>query len=287
MKIVIYGNEFQDMHVGNLVKLFDALKRHQIEVIVESKFYSYLIRLLPSPIHVDKVLEKDDVPVADIALSLGGDGTFLRAARKVAHYYIPVLGINTGTLGYLADINVCEISDVVDELASGKFIVEDRSLIELSTDAEEVFHFPYAVNEVAISKTNSAAMLHMEATIDGHPLMDCDADGLIIATPTGSTAYNLSVGGPIIAPVSRNIVITPIAAHKLSVRPIVLNNDCQVSVKTTSRADCYAVNIDGRNHILPINSTITLTRAPFPLKVVHRMNHHFTATLRNKLHWDT
>ena len=285
MRVVIFGNRYQDMHLGNIQRMLNALNAHHAYIIMEERFYDYLSERLADTVRVHRVVHKSDDYTADLALSLGGDGTFLRTARKVALRNIPILGINTGTLGYLADIPVDEIEQVIDTLDRGDYITEERTLVKVESNCAVPFLFPYALNEVAILKTTIASMIHMDVEIDQHHLMTCDADGIIVATPTGSTAYNLSVGGPIIEPTSQNVVITPIAAHSLHLRPLVLSNDRIVSIKTFSRAQNYLVSIDGRTYMLPIGTTMTISKAPFTVKVIHNRSHHFTATLRNKLMW--
>lgn len=285
MKIAIYGNMYQEDYLGHLSDFLDALSHSGITVEMETTFYNYLCRVLQCQPQVDTVIVGKDVD-ADMAVSIGGDGTFLRTARWVGNKQIPILGINTGHLGYLADVTVDEMITAVDDLKNGLYKVEDRSLIEVtSLRKEAIVDWSYALNEVAIIKQDTSSMISVEAKINDADLATYLGDGLIISTPTGSTGYNLSVGGPIVEPTAPNWVISPIAAHSLNMRPLVVSDSSELTITTTSRATNYRVSLDGRSVTLPVGSSIKLRKAPFVVKVVQRQKHNFTDTLRNKLLW--
>lgn len=285
MKVAIYGNMYQEDYLNHLSDFLDALSHSGIKVEIESKFYNYLTRVLPGELPVDGVIVGSDFD-ADMAISIGGDGTFLRTARWVGDKQIPILGINTGHLGYLADITVDDLIPAVDDLKNGLYKIENRSLIEVtSTRKEAIVDWNYALNEVAIIKQDTASMIEVETMVNDVELATYKGDGLIVSTPTGSTGYNLSVGGPIVEPTAPNWIISPIAAHSLTMRPLVVSDSRELTITTNSRATNYRVSLDGRSVTLPVGSTIKLRKAPFVVKVVQRMKHNFGDTLRNKLLW--
>lgn len=285
MKIAIYGNMYQEDYLKQLSEFLEALSQSDIKVEMESRFYNYLCRLLPQEPQVDGVIVGSDFE-ADMAISIGGDGTFLRTARWVGDKEIPILGINTGHLGYLADITVDEMIGAVEDLKNGLYKIETRSLIEVtSTRKEAIIDWNYALNEVAILKQDTSSMISVATKVNDVDLATYLGDGLIIATPTGSTGYNLSVGGPIVEPTAPNWIISPIAAHSLTMRPLVVGDSHELTITTTSRATNYRVSLDGRSVTLPVGSTIKLRKAPFVTKVVQRTKHNFGETLRNKLLW--
>lgn len=285
MKIAIYGNMYQEDYLNQLSDFLVALSQSGIKVEMESKFYNYLCRFLPQEPQVDGVIVGTDFE-ADMAISIGGDGTFLRTARWVGDKQIPILGINTGHLGYLADITVDEMIPAVDDLKNGLYKVENRSLIEVtSTRKEAIVDWNYALNEVAILKQDTSSMIEVETKVNEMDLATYKGDGLIVSTPTGSTGYNLSVGGPIVEPTAPNWIISPIAAHSLTMRPLVVSDSRELTITTTSRATNYRVSLDGRSVTLPVGTTIKLRKASFEVKVVQRLKHNFGSTLRNKLLW--
>ena len=284
MRIAVFGNTYQDRHFDVLAGLFERLSRYNVWIEMERSFYNYLSRTLPAPPKINDLIVNDDFSAA-IALSIGGDGTFLRTAQRVGGKEIPILGINTGHLGYLADVGVEEMDAGLTSLFEGHYQVEDRTMIEVTSPDAVIDSWPYALNEVAILKQDTASMIDMKSTVDGYSLADYRADGLIISTPTGSTGYNLSVGGPIVAPQAPVWVISPVAAHSLTMRPLVVGDGSVISVTTTSRTSTYRVSLDGRSVSLPVGTTIVMRRAPFRTRVIQRLDHRFTETLRTKLLW--
>ena len=240
--------------------------------------------MLTSPPEVNDLIKGDDFNAA-IALSIGGDGTFLRTAQRVGEKEIPILGINTGHLGYLADVTVNEANDKLQNLLDGKYHVESRTMIAVTSPDAKLDLWRYALNEVAILKEDTSSMIEMEATVDDSHLATYLADGLIVSTPTGSTGYNLSVGGPIVAPSAPVWAISPVAAHSLTMRPLIVADDSVISVTTRSRSETYRISLDGRSQTLPVGTTIEMRRAPFVTRVIQRLDHRFTDTLRSKLLW--
>jgi NAD+ kinase len=277
MRIAVYGSEYQDGHFDSISRLFDSLSHYNAWVEIESSFYDYLCSKLPAPPVVNDVITDNDFSAA-IALSIGGDGTFLRTTQWVAHKGIPILGINTGHLGYLTGADMSDIDEVIKELFSDRYKIETRTMLQVTNNAGVKFEHPYALNEVTVLKQDTSAMLTMHASVNGTDLTSYLGDGLILSTPTGSTAYNLSVGGPIMEPSTHCWVLSPISPHSLTMRPVVLRDDTVVKITTKSRVDLYRVSIDGRSFSCPSGSSIEVSKAPFSAKVIQRLNHNFADT---------
>jgi NAD+ kinase len=286
MRIAIYGNTHQADHLNELSRFFASLSAHNVWIAMDSRFHNYLKEVLPDAPAVNEVIEAGDDFSAALAISIGGDGTFLRTARWVAEREIPIIGINTGHLGYLADVHISEAEHMLADMHGGMFKTEARSLMQVELPVGAPDCWPYALNEVAFLKKDTASMLSAHASINGEDLTSYIGDGLIIATPTGSTGYNMSVGGPIIEPTSASWVLSPIAPHSLTMRPLVVSDSSLIDVTTDSRAvSSYLLSLDGRSISLPSGSVVKLKRAPFVVRVVQRTAHHFASSLRQKLLW--
>lgn len=290
MKIAINGSRRQNNHLPQLAELLRLLVSHSGgNVVVKRKFYKYICEALPGvlPDTVEVVPSGGDFS-ASIAISIGGDGTFLRTVQWVGPRHIPILGINTGHLGYLADLTLHDALEHHNSLfspGSTRLKVEERSLLCVQSPALPADFRPYALNEVAILKQDTSSMITVDTRIDGAPLATYLADGLIIATPTGSTGYNLSVGGPIVQPGAPVTVISPVAPHSLTLRPMVVDAASTIEASVTSRAGAFLLSLDGRSTVLPEFTPLVITRAPFTAAVVQRADHHFASTLRRKLLW--
>ncbi len=284
MKIAIYGNDHQDNYLDLIDAFLASLAHYDVQIAMEASFYEHLCRILPIKPHIDEVISGNEFS-ATIVLSIGGDGTFLRTAQWIGAKGIPILGINTGHLGYLSAVKLDEMDSMFDDLFHERYKIEERALIECDCLGQELPGWHYALNEVAILKQDTSSMISIATKINDKELATYLADGLIIATPTGSTGYNLSVGGPILEPTAPNWVLSPIAAHSLTMRPLVVGDDNLLTITTTSRTTSYRVSCDGHSLSLPIGSTITLRKAPFVTRVIQRLDHSFTNTLRNKLYW--
>lgn len=283
MRIAVYGSRRQDGHLQEIEAFMRRLADRGIEVVMHPKIYKYLRGvMLPALSAVRRVTDNSDF-TADAAVSIGGDGTFLRTAMWTGENIIPILGVNTGHLGYLTAIGVNELADVPDLLTGDRLQHDRRGLIEVV--APELTVWPYALNEVTVSKNDNASMINARTTLDGTQLADYKADGLIVATPTGSTAYNLSVGGPIIQPRTPVWVISPIAAHTLSMRPLIVSDRSEISIKPEARAEHFRLTLDGRSVSLPEGTEIVLRKARFEIDVLQLEGASFIETLRNKLHW--
>ena len=216
---------------------------------------------------------------------MGGDGTFLRTASMVGHKEIPILGVNMGRLGFLADINVNDIEHTIAALYQEDYSVETRAVIQVETDGEPLQGYPCALNDVAILKRDNASMITIHACINGETLTTYQADGLIMSTPTGSTAYSLSVGGPIIVPGTHVFSLTAVAPHSLNVRPIVFSEDAVVDLTVETRSHNFLVALDGRSEKLPDSTRLTLRKAPYRVQVIKRSGTRYFHTLREKMMW--
>ena len=284
MRFAIFGNCFQAKKSLHSENLFAILKQHGAEIYVDWEFYEFLTKDLNFTPKVSGLIGDNDFE-ADMVISIGGDGTFLKAASRVGRKNIPILGINTGRLGFLADVSSDEINDTFNEIHNGQFKVEDRSILQLESDLEELKGYPFALNEIAILKRDSSSMISIHTTINGAYLTTYQADGLVISTPTGSTAYSLSIGGPIIVPHSNTIAITPVAPHSLNIRPIVIRDDWEITLDVESRSHNFLIAIDGRSESCSEGSRLTIRKADYNIRVVKRYNHVFFDTLRTKMMW--
>lgn len=284
MKFALFGNTYQAKKSLHAERLCRLLQSHGAELCISREFYDFLTRDMHLGIPQAELFDDGDFG-ADMVISLGGDGTFLKAASRVGSKGIPILGINTGRLGFLADISPEEMEDTFNEVYARRYRIEERSVLQLKCDHPRLSQEPYALNEIAVLKRDSSSMISIHACVGGMPLATYQADGLIVATPTGSTAYSLSVGGPIISPDSKTIALTPVAPHSLNVRPIVLCDDREITLDVESRSHNFLVAIDGRSESCKETTRLTIAKAAHTVKVVKRVNHRFFDTLRNKMMW--
>lgn len=336
LRFALFGNEYQTKKSASAALLLGCLQQHEAEVFVERTFYDFLrqmhggepvVAALCDSMHVFDVL---DFPV-DYAISMGGDGTLLKTASHVGATGIPIIGVNTGRLGFLADFLPNEIEQALDELYAGKCRVEEHAAIKLSLRDEQEFKvqsskslrdgskgsngsfsamlqkrpcgpsamslrdgssgpsgsigYPYALNDIAVLKRDNASMITIHARINGDELVTYQADGLVVSTPTGSTAYNLSNGGPIMAPLTGILCLTPVAPHSLNIRPIVINDDSVIELTVESRTHNYLVAVDGRSAALDERIPLVISKAPYTVRIVKRASQHYFATLREKMMW--
>ena len=284
MKFAIFGNTYQAKKSTHVERLLSILDRHRAEVYICREFYQFLTDDLKLQIRQAGVFEGNDFE-ADMVLSIGGDGTSLKAASRVGSRNIPILGINTGRLGFLADVSPEEMEDTFNDIYSNNYRIEDRSVLQVSCKEQELKGYPFGLNEIAVLKRDSSSMISIHTAINGAYLTTYQAHGLVIATPTGSTAYSLSIGGPVIVPHSNTIAITPVAPHSLNVRPIVINDDWEITLDVESRSHNFLIAIDGRSETCREGSKLTIRKADYKIKVVKRQNHIFFNTLRNKMMW--
>lgn len=284
MKVGIFGSEYQVDKQNLLRRLFEKLSALEAEVYVDNSFFLYMTDVLDFEPPIADTLT-DDAFDLDFALSIGGDGTFLHTAARINKQDIPILGINTGRLGFLADVSVKEIDETIDELYRNYYKVEERSLLQLHVDGKPFRGFNYALNEVAIQKRDTSSMITIHTQLNGEYLTSYQADGLVIATPTGSTAYSMSINGPIIMPDCENLVLSPVAPHSLNVRPLVIPDSYRITLGVESRSKSFLVALDGRSEVFPTGIQLSVAKADYTTKVIKRYNNTFYQTLREKLMW--
>lgn len=284
--IAIYGKYLEAPFKNDLDVLFEILDKRQVDVVIYAPFYDYLKSEFNIKVSAKAVFRTaSEVKfLANFMLSLGGDGTFLESVAFVEDSNIPVLGINFGRLGFLANISTEDVDDAIHMLLNGDFYVEKRSLIQVVTSNNPFSKYPYGLNDFTLQKKGTA-MITVNAYIDDEFLCTYWADGLIVATPTGSTAYSLSVGGPILSPKLSSMVISAIAPHNLTVRPFVIPDSCNLRLEATSRSGDVLVSLDSHSFTLNLPLVVELKKAPFHLGVVNLHGSNFYKTLRNKLLW--
>jgi NAD+ kinase len=279
MRFAIFGNKHQTKKSKSIEKLFDAIVGHKDSFIIDKPFYEFLVNEGVSVPVPDGVISDDDFS-ADIAVSFGGDGTLLRTASRVGRKPIPILGINAGRLGFLTTTSNEDVDFVLEKIHNGEYCTESRSLIEVVTNGGELKNYPFALNEVAVMKHDSSSMMTLEATVNGVDKIIYRADGLIVATPSGSTGYSLSVGGPIISPSANVFALTPIAPHSLSARPIIVDDNSIIDIKVCSRSHNFLIAVDGRNESCDEEVSITVRKANYRQLIIRSKKHSFIQNLQ-------
>lgn len=284
LRFAIFGNEYQRRKSASAQQLLECLSRRQAVVYIEEGFCRFLSESQHVKADIAGTFRDLDFDI-DYVISMGGDGTLLKAASKVGARSVPIIGINMGRLGYLADVPATDIEEAIERLYSGDYVTENHSVIEATAMRGSLSGCPRALNDIAVLKQDNASMITIHARIDGKELITYQADGLIISTPTGSTAYSLSNGGPIIMPATDVLCLTPVAPHSLSVRPIVVPAKAEITLTVESRSHNYLVAIDGRSEKLPERTTLRIRRAPYEVKIVKRHGGSYITTLRGKMMW--
>ena len=286
MVIALFSQEINDS-VNNVVQSFLSSKfSKESQFYIEKKLYDQLkfdASLDLKPYEKSKDLNSS----IDIMVSIGGDGTFLRTIEYVRQLNIPVMGINTGNLGFLATIKKENLDQAVEKIYKKKFRIENRSLIKVNSEAiglPESF-FPYALNEISVVRKDTTSMINIKTSLDGNHLNSYWADGLIIATPTGSTGYSLSCGGPVISPSSNSLVLTPISPHNLNARPLVISDQTKIELSVSGREDNHLLSIDSKIFTVKNQTNIVVEKPSFDFMIAHFSNNNFYKTLKEKLLW--
>jgi NAD+ kinase len=286
MKVAIYGRKLTDENKESVEKLFQSLKNKDADIYVHTKFQLELDNRITALDNAKSFTSYEDLDANfDVFISLGGDGTILEAVTLVRDLNIPILGINTGRLGFLSNTRTDEIQYAVDCISNGEYKLDKRTLLEVNTASNLFGDINFALNELSILKRDSSSMITIQTYIDGDYLNSYWADGLIISTATGSTAYSLSCGGPIIMPGTGNFTITPIAPHNLNVRPIVIADSSILKFTVKSRSKQNLLALDFRSKIITSKETITVQKADFTIALMQLPNQSFISSLRNKLNW--
>ena len=291
-RCAIFGNTYQPKKSGAAQKLFDALADSGIVPLIDRPFFDYLKGEMHVSIPEHQLITNDDFE-ADIAVSMGGDGTFLTTAMRVGEKEIPILGINTGRLGFLADFSLDDIAQTLKNYHDGLLRTEQCNVLQVECNkgaggkeqGSGIQGYPFALNEVAVLKRDNSSMISIRVDLDGEYLTTYQADGLVINTPTGSTAYALSVGGPVMLPGSRNIGLVPVAPHGLTVRPLTLPDNLDITLTVESRSHNFLIAIDGRSESCRDRTRLTIRKASYHVYVLKRPETTFLRTLRSKLLW--
>jgi NAD+ kinase len=282
MTIAIFGNTLRPETIREVKHIVEFLQLRGVNVVLSQELrHDAFNREYPSV--EDYIAHSDDS--IDFALSVGGDGTFLTTASLVGHLDIPILGINCGHLGYLAEVQTDTIDAVLDQLITNSYTIEQRRMLEVTCQQGGKIVSPYALNEVAILKSGLSSMITIDVSLNGEFLHKYKADGLLVATPTGSTAYNLSVGGPLLEPHVNAIILTPVATHSLNIRPLVVLDDSKIDVKISSRNGNYLLSVDGRSQVLNQDIQLHIERSQRTIKLVRINGQNFMQSLKEKLHW--
>ncbi len=298
-KVAIYGYYRPEKSFTYLLLLLDILSKHQVKIIFQKDFYEKLLQhqnfsqgqpeyLLKSYPEFEVFQAYEDLPSdTSIFFTYGGDGTILRALTFIRDKGIPIFGINAGRLGFLATVQKEQLEKAIDLYFKGQYTISERNLVAIETQPENaaIKKMNFALNELVVNRKNTTAMINIDTYIDDEYLATYWADGLIVATPTGSTAYSLSCGGPIMVPEAMNFIINPIAPHNLTVRPLVVPNEHQIKLKISSREKEFLISLDSRVYSLPITTEISVYTAPFIIKLIQFKENSFIKTLQKKLLW--
>ena len=269
-KFALFGNIYQAKKSANIRDIMSYLTRRGAEVCVEKLFYDFLVstgRLSPGSV---EVFEGGNF-MADFVISMGGDGTLLR--------------VNMGRLGFLADIVPTEAESALDSLYRGDYTLENHSVICVEADGKPLPAVSHALNDIAVLKRDNASMISIRTSINGEYLVTYQADGLIVSTPTGSTAYSLSNGGPIIVPQTGILCLTPVAPHSLNIRPMVISDDSEITLTVESRNHNFLIAVDGQSAKCSEKTRLTIRKAPYNIKIVKRSSQKYFSTLRQKMMW--
>lgn len=286
-KIAIFGRIFNSTVIPYVNYLFDYLNQRNIQITVHVEFYDFLLKSSSCPLNLETFTNHEDLPKnISFMLSLGGDGTMLAAVSIIRNSGIPIAGINFGRLGFLANIQKSEIENALDHILNQQFHIQKRALLSVESNHKNLFNGEnFALNDITVFRYDSSSMITIDAQIDNELLNSYWADGLIIATPTGSTAYSLSCGGPIIMPGSGNFVITPISPHNLNVRPIVVSENMTLHLRIESRSEKFILSCDSRSETLPTSTELIIRKAPFSINLIRLEGDGYFRTLREKLLW--
>lgn len=286
MTIAIFGNPYPEHFTKYIQHLIKKLESEHMKIIIEEGFNTFLQNNIRFSNNIETFNSDESLNNnADFLFSIGGDGTLLKAVTFVKKSNIPIMGINTGRLGFISSISAGQIDDAINDIIKENYNISERTLLELNTEKNLFKDRNFALNEVAISKKDTSSMVRIDAYVDNEFLNTYWADGLVVSTPTGSTGYSLSCGGPIIVPGTNNIIITPNAPHNLNVRPIVINDRSIIKLKVEDRDQLALVSLDSRSRAFNSDTELIIKKADFKIKLVQPQNNSFSSTIRNKLMW--
>lgn len=286
MRVALFGKEFTDDRFNYLQLLINKLGTQEIPIVIAEEFLKYIKGKVTLNDNVTTFSTQSDlIDNVDCLISVGGDGTMLDAITHIGSTGIPVMGINLGRMGFLSGINRDEIDEAINALVNKNYRIDKRSLIRLETSQNLFGDINYALNELTVNKKDTGSMILVYVYVNNTLLNAYWGDGIIIATPTGSTAYSLSCNGPILAPDSENFVITPIATHNLTVRPVVIPDKSEIKVRVEGRMSQFLVGLDSRYETIDANTEMTVRKESFHINLIQRLNDNFFTTIRQKLMW--
>ena len=286
MTIAIFGSPYPEHFSKYIQHLIKKLEAEHINLIIEEEFSIFLENNIRFNKSISTFNSYETLKnKADFLLSIGGDGTLLKAVTYVRESEIPIMGINTGRLGFISSISADQIDDAITDILKGNYKINERTLLQLSSDKNLFKEKNFALNEVAVSKKDTSSMIRIDAYVDDEFLNTYWADGLVVSTPTGSTGYSLSCGGPIIMPGTNNIIITPNAPHNLNVRPIVIDDNSVVKLKIEDRDQLALVSLDSRSRAFDSETELIIKKANFKVRLVQPQNNSLIKTIRHKLMW--
>lgn len=291
MNVTIHGISFEKEFAPYLEQLLTVLHKHKANIFLTAPFHKAFLKSGAKASKFEIIPSRDFLSTMDFVISVGGDGTLLDAVSLIGAYEIPIIGINTGRMGFLATIAKEEIERAIEVLSAKKFTIEDRSLISLDTDMHldpsmQLFDgTAFGLNEFTIHKRDTSSMITVHTYIDGEYLNSYWADGLIVSTPTGSTGYSLSCGGPLISPLAKNFVITPVSPHNLNVRPMIVSDDSVITCTIEGRSEKFLISLDSRSTSVDASVHLTVRKEKFMAKLVKFYDYCFFDTLRQKLNW--
>lgn len=283
MTVAIHGKEISEKNTTYILELFDFLLKNQVEVSISERFQKIVSHFYSTSLFT--TFSKRIPPNSNYVLSLGGDGTLLETITYVGSYETPVLAVNTGRLGFLATISPEDIKSATRKLITGEYEIDRRVLIHLDSHPQLFPGVNFALNDFTISKTDSSSMIKIHAFMDGYSLNSYWADGLIIATPTGSTGYSLSCGGPIVVPQSNHFIVTPVSPHNLSTRPLVVSGESTLTFQVESRTNNFLLSLDSRYETVRTDTQLTISKEQFEARLIRFKSQSFVDTLRQKLNW--
>jgi NAD+ kinase len=284
--IALFGKSLHPQHIAYVQEIIKLLQDTDVEFRIEKKYAALLTERLSNFSDL-KVYENFDQirDKTEVLISLGGDGTILEAITFIKNSETPILGINFGRLGFLANVSKEQIHTAIDVIRKGKYLIDKRTIIELNSNRNLFGDINFALNEMTIQRKDQSSMITVNTYLNGELLNSYWADGLIISTPTGSTGYSLSCGGPIIYPTSGNFVITPVAPHNLNVRPIVVSDDVILSFEVSGRGNSFLCTLDSRFETIDSLCQLAVKKAPFKANLVRLTDMNFISSLKTKLNW--
>jgi len=287
MRVVVFSQILKERDEPYVQSLFDILHEHGIAAYVYAPYLESLQGKINFKMNVGSFEGHSDFRIRDIdfVITLGGDGTILAAATHIRGEGVPILGINLGRLGFLATVGKDNIQEAIEALVKGQFYIGERRTLGIDSDPNLFGETPFALNDFTLLKRDTSSMITIHTYINGNYMNTYWADGIILSTPTGSTGYSLSCGGPVVFPDSRNFVLTPVAPHNLNVRPLVISDSSVISFEVEGRADNFLCTMDSRFEVITSEHQIALRRGEFNIKMVHLNDVGFLETIRNKLTW--